>query len=83
MNYPLCKVSGLIQGSSDRDDPDSEEVVFSTTAKLPSIDRIPPYTSWIFLDRYELSWMHLLFRVFIAYDQLSVSYFGFPSRFLA
>ncbi|KAI3449392.1 hypothetical protein Pfo_006057 [Paulownia fortunei] len=51
MNYPLCKVSGLAQGSADRDDVNSEEVVFSTTAKLPLIERIPPYTTWIFLDR--------------------------------
>ncbi|XP_051141801.1 histone-lysine N-methyltransferase EZA1 isoform X2 [Andrographis paniculata] len=51
MNYPLCKVSGLIQGSSDRENLDNEEVVFSTTAKLPHVERIPPYTTWIFLDR--------------------------------
>lgn len=51
MNYPLCIVSGYTEGSSDRDDADSEEVVFSTTAKLPPVQRIPPYTTWIFLDR--------------------------------
>ncbi|XP_057782219.1 LOW QUALITY PROTEIN: histone-lysine N-methyltransferase EZA1 [Salvia miltiorrhiza] len=51
MNYPLCKVSGLVQGSEDRDGDNSEEVVFSTTAKLPLIERIPSYTTWIFLDR--------------------------------
>ncbi|KAH6766456.1 SET domain-containing protein [Perilla frutescens var. hirtella] len=51
MNYPLCKVSGLVQGFEGRDDDTSEEVVFSTTAKLPPIERIPPYTTWIFLDR--------------------------------
>lgn len=54
MNYPLCKISGLVQGSEERDDDDkSEEIVFSTTAKLPLVDRIPPYTTWIFLDRYQ------------------------------
>ncbi|KAL1543964.1 [histone H3]-lysine(4) N-trimethyltransferase [Salvia divinorum] len=51
MNYPLCKVSGLVQESEDRDGDNSEEVVFSTTAKLPLVERIPSYTTWIFLDR--------------------------------
>ncbi|KAL0418913.1 UNVERIFIED_CONTAM: Histone-lysine N-methyltransferase EZA1 [Sesamum radiatum] len=51
---PLCKVSGLNQGSVDRDNVDNEEVVFSTTAKLPLIEKLPPYTTWIFLDRYQI-----------------------------
>ncbi|KAL0457574.1 UNVERIFIED_CONTAM: Histone-lysine N-methyltransferase EZA1 [Sesamum latifolium] len=51
MDNPLCKVSGLNQGSVDRDNVDNEEVVFSTTAKLPLIEKLPPYTTWIFLDR--------------------------------
>ncbi|KAL7151076.1 hypothetical protein ABFS83_04G006900 [Erythranthe nasuta] len=51
MNYPLCKLSGHIQGSTDRDDANGEEVVFPTTAKLPLIERIPSYTTWMFLDR--------------------------------
>ncbi|KAL0437755.1 UNVERIFIED_CONTAM: Histone-lysine N-methyltransferase EZA1, partial [Sesamum radiatum] len=51
MDSPLCKVSGLNQGSVDRDNIDNEEVVFSTTAKLPLIEKLPPYTTWIFLDR--------------------------------
>nr|BAC84952.1 PHCLF3 [Petunia x hybrida] len=48
---PLCKVGGLLQGSGDRDYANGEEVVSSTTAKLPVIEKIPPYTTWIFLDR--------------------------------
>ncbi|XP_011082416.1 histone-lysine N-methyltransferase EZA1 isoform X1 [Sesamum indicum] len=51
MDNPLCKVGGLTQGSVDRDNVDNEEVVFSTTAKLPLIEKLPPYTTWIFLDR--------------------------------
>ncbi|GER42796.1 histone-lysine N-methyltransferase EZA1 [Striga asiatica] len=51
MNYPLCKIQGLMQGSVNRDDADSQEVTFSTTARLPLIERIPSYTTWIFLDR--------------------------------
>ncbi|KAL0311463.1 UNVERIFIED_CONTAM: Histone-lysine N-methyltransferase EZA1 [Sesamum angustifolium] len=51
---PLCKVSGLNQASVDRDNVDNEEVVFSTTAKLPLIEKLPPYTTWIFLDRYQI-----------------------------
>ncbi|KAL1558350.1 [histone H3]-lysine(4) N-trimethyltransferase [Salvia divinorum] len=47
MNHPLRKLSGLVQGS----EVNSKEVVFSRTAKLPLIERIPSYTTWIFLDR--------------------------------
>lgn len=53
MNYPLCKISGLVQGSEEKDGDNSEDVVFSTTAKLPLVERIPSYTTWIFLDRYQ------------------------------
>nr|GMD19934.1 histone-lysine N-methyltransferase EZA1 isoform X1 [Ipomoea batatas]GMD77081.1 histone-lysine N-methyltransferase EZA1 isoform X1 [Ipomoea batatas] len=48
---PLCKVSGLIQESGERDCASGQEVVSVTTAKLPFVDKLPPYTTWIFLDR--------------------------------
>ncbi|XP_031100581.1 histone-lysine N-methyltransferase EZA1 [Ipomoea triloba] len=48
---PLCKVSGLIQESGERDCASGQEVVTVTTAKLPFVDKLPPYTTWIFLDR--------------------------------
>ncbi|KAJ8573694.1 hypothetical protein K7X08_010205 [Anisodus acutangulus] len=51
ISNPLCKVGGLLQGSGDGDYANGEEVVSSTTAKLPFIENIPPYTTWIFLDR--------------------------------
>ncbi|CAK9145221.1 unnamed protein product [Ilex paraguariensis] len=48
---PLCKISSLAQGSGDKDYASCEEVVCSTSAKLPPVEKIPPYTTWIFLDR--------------------------------
>ncbi|XP_028117807.1 histone-lysine N-methyltransferase EZA1 isoform X1 [Camellia sinensis] len=48
---PPCKFSGFAQGSGDKDYTIIHEVVFSTSVKLPHIDKIPPYTTWIFLDR--------------------------------
>ncbi|KAL6505078.1 hypothetical protein OROGR_024895 [Orobanche gracilis] len=51
MSYPLRKIHGLMQGQTCRDDANSEEVEFSTTAKLPVVERMPRYTTWIFLDR--------------------------------
>ncbi|KAL6525906.1 hypothetical protein OROMI_030301 [Orobanche minor] len=51
MSYPLRKIHGLMQGPTGRDDANSEEVEFYTTAKLPVVERIPRYTTWIFLDR--------------------------------
>ncbi|PIN08395.1 Transcriptional repressor EZH1 [Handroanthus impetiginosus] len=51
MNYPPCKARGFIPESADKDDAKSQEVVFPLTAKLPLIERIPPYITWIFFDR--------------------------------
>ncbi|XP_022898110.1 histone-lysine N-methyltransferase EZA1-like isoform X3 [Olea europaea var. sylvestris] len=51
MDNPLSKVSGFFHGYGDRDYVNTEEVVFSATVKLPSIQKIPRYTTWIFLDR--------------------------------
>lgn len=45
---PLCKINGFSRGS---DNSNIQEVVCSTSAKLPSMENIPPYTTWIFLDR--------------------------------
>ncbi|KAH6810036.1 Protein kinase superfamily protein [Perilla frutescens var. frutescens] len=46
MNSPLCKVSGLVQGFEGRDSDTSEEVVFSTIAKLPPIDQHEAENEW-------------------------------------
>ncbi|XP_073022642.1 histone-lysine N-methyltransferase EZA1 isoform X1 [Primulina eburnea] len=58
MVNPLCKVSGLAEGSADRDainnsreNTSSEDIAFSATAKLPLVEKLLPYTTWIFLDR--------------------------------
>lgn len=50
---PLCKFGGFAQASGDKDYVNVQEVVYSISAKLPYIENIPPYTTWIFLDRYE------------------------------
>ncbi|GAY41090.1 hypothetical protein CUMW_056770 [Citrus unshiu] len=49
-NMPLCKYSGFPQGLGDRDYVNSHEVVLSTSSKLSHVQKIPPYTTWIFLD---------------------------------
>ncbi|XP_057995391.1 histone-lysine N-methyltransferase EZA1 isoform X2 [Hevea brasiliensis] len=48
---PLCKYSGFAHGSGDKDYINGHEVIPSTSARLPFIEKIPPYTTWIFLDR--------------------------------
>ncbi|XP_058199025.1 histone-lysine N-methyltransferase EZA1 isoform X3 [Rhododendron vialii] len=48
---PLCKFGGFAQASGDKDYVNVQEVVYSISAKLPYIENIPPYTTWIFLDR--------------------------------
>ncbi|KAF2325080.1 hypothetical protein GH714_022665 [Hevea brasiliensis] len=47
---PLCKYSGFAHGSGDKDYINGHEVIPSTSARLPFIEKIPPYTTWIFLD---------------------------------
>ncbi|XVF80679.1 hypothetical protein PTKIN_Ptkin15bG0093800 [Pterospermum kingtungense] len=51
IQIPLCKYNGFAQGSGDRDHANGHEVVPSTNAKLPYIEKLPPYTTWIFLDK--------------------------------
>ncbi|KAJ9547743.1 hypothetical protein OSB04_020286 [Centaurea solstitialis] len=47
---PLSILTGPAQASGD-DNTTSQEVAISISAKLPVVDKIPPYTTWIFLDR--------------------------------
>ncbi|GAV83620.1 SET domain-containing protein [Cephalotus follicularis] len=52
IEIPLCTFSGFAQGSGDKDYVNGHEVVSSTSSiKLPYVEKIPPYTTWIFLDR--------------------------------
>ncbi|XP_023524793.1 histone-lysine N-methyltransferase EZA1 isoform X1 [Cucurbita pepo subsp. pepo] len=51
MELPLCKLSGIASGSEDKDYINNQEVVYSISIKLPYVERLPPYTTWIFLDR--------------------------------
>ncbi|XP_041022193.1 histone-lysine N-methyltransferase EZA1-like isoform X1 [Juglans microcarpa x Juglans regia] len=48
---PICKFNGSAQGFGDKDYINVHEVVLSTSIKLPPVERLPPYTTWIFLDR--------------------------------
>ncbi|KAI3773206.1 hypothetical protein L6452_04410 [Arctium lappa] len=47
---PLSILTGPGQASGD-DNSSTQEVAISISAKLPVVDKIPPYTTWIFLDR--------------------------------
>ncbi|KAK9161738.1 hypothetical protein Syun_008079 [Stephania yunnanensis] len=48
---PPCKLSGYAQGSGEKDNVNTQEVLSSTSFRLPYVEKIPPYTSWIFLDK--------------------------------
>ncbi|RID43252.1 hypothetical protein BRARA_I00121 [Brassica rapa] len=50
MEKPLCKLTGFPHGVAERDYVPTKDVV-SGSVRLPNADRIPPYTTWIFLDR--------------------------------
>ncbi|ESQ37853.1 hypothetical protein EUTSA_v10028423mg [Eutrema salsugineum] len=50
MEKPLCKLNGFSHGVGDRDYIPTKDVI-SASIKLPIAERIPPYTTWIFLDR--------------------------------
>ncbi|XP_039043053.1 histone-lysine N-methyltransferase EZA1-like isoform X1 [Hibiscus syriacus] len=50
IQIPLCKLAGFAQGSGG-DYANGHEVVSSTSVKLPYVEKLPPYTTWIFLDK--------------------------------
>ncbi|KAK7269605.1 hypothetical protein RIF29_22338 [Crotalaria pallida] len=50
IDHPLCKFSGSSQGSGDNDH-SIQDILATASIKIPHIERLPPYTSWIFLDR--------------------------------
>jgi len=50
IDRPLCKFSGFSPVSVDKDH-SNQDVLSATSIKIPYIERLPPYTSWIFLDR--------------------------------
>ncbi|XP_061338396.1 histone-lysine N-methyltransferase EZA1-like isoform X4 [Gastrolobium bilobum] len=50
IDHPLCIFSGFSQVSGDKDH-SNQDVLSATSVKIPCIERLPPYTSWIFLDR--------------------------------
>lgn len=47
---PLCLLTGQVS-SDDNTNTTTQEAAISISAKLPPTDKIPPYTTWIFLDR--------------------------------
>ncbi|XP_014514285.1 histone-lysine N-methyltransferase EZA1 isoform X4 [Vigna radiata var. radiata] len=50
IDRPLCKFNGFSPVSGDKDH-NNQDVLSATSIKIPYIERLPPYTSWIFLDR--------------------------------
>ena len=48
---PLCLLTGQVS-SDDNTNTTTQEAAISISAKLPPTDKIPPYTTWIFLDRF-------------------------------
>ncbi|KAE8671261.1 histone-lysine N-methyltransferase EZA1-like isoform X7 [Hibiscus syriacus] len=51
IQIPLCKLAGFVQGTTGGDYANGHEVVSSTSVKLPYVEKLPPYTTWIFLDK--------------------------------
>lgn len=50
IDHPLCKFSGFSPVSGDKDH-SNQDALSATSIKIPYIETLPPYTSWIFLDR--------------------------------
>ncbi|KAL2661925.1 hypothetical protein AAZV13_02G010900 [Glycine max] len=50
IDHPLCKFSGFSPVWGDKDH-NNQDVLSATSIKMPYIETLPPYTSWIFLDR--------------------------------
>ena len=52
IEHPLCKLSGCAQGYGDKDPVSCHDIAPPSSTKLTYVERLPPYTTWIFLDRY-------------------------------
>lgn len=63
IEQPLCKFSGFAHGYGDKDYINNQEVVFSSSTKLPSAENLPPYTTWIFLDRFDIRFFKSFMRL--------------------
>ncbi|PIA61090.1 hypothetical protein AQUCO_00300541v1 [Aquilegia coerulea] len=48
---PLCKHSGYAHGSVEKDSINNQEVPPPPIVKLPYVEKIPPYTTWVYLDK--------------------------------
>ncbi|CAN1181767.1 Histone-lysine N-methyltransferase EZA1, partial [Linum perenne] len=48
---PLWVYNAFVQGTGDRDNDNGPEGIHWTNTELPSAEKIPSYTTWIFLDR--------------------------------
>ncbi|PON61716.1 Histone-lysine N-methyltransferase, EZ [Parasponia andersonii] len=51
---PICKLSGCGEGFGDKDHVNYHDFVPQSSIKLPYVDKLPPYTTWIFLDSSEV-----------------------------
>ena len=49
---PVCKLSGCAGGFGDKDPVKCYDYVPESYVKLGYVERLPPYTTWIFLDRF-------------------------------
>ncbi|KAL9242960.1 hypothetical protein vseg_016911 [Gypsophila vaccaria] len=47
----LCVLDGFLPGTEDKDHGNLLEAISSKSTMLPKVQSIPPYTTWIFLDR--------------------------------
>ncbi|KAL9264320.1 Histone-lysine N-methyltransferase EZA1-like protein [Drosera capensis] len=47
----ICVFNGFVPGSADKNCTNGHDATISTSTKLPFVEKIPPYTTWISLDR--------------------------------
>lgn len=50
---PLGKFGAFVHGSGDKDGIYNHELSSFVGIRLPYTEKLPPYTTWIFLDRYD------------------------------
>lgn len=53
IEHPPCKFSGFSKGIGDKDYSNNEEELLSSSIELPKAHKIDPYTTWIWLDRFD------------------------------
>ncbi|RDX91311.1 Histone-lysine N-methyltransferase EZA1, partial [Mucuna pruriens] len=79
INNPLCKFNGFPKGMLEKDRINNVDLSFAKSIRIPHMERLPPYTSWV---RLTFKFQRLIFCPDVADWELHVSRIKPPCQIL-